>query len=601
MKTIKDFLFHVRGCLSGFLLPITENQNFFCTFFCLLYIPEFVIRLHDLYLGVIQDTVSLKLILLVFHPRILACCIVYSFIFCLLPFLVRKWQKAVKIYSLVTVGGLALLVITDLSLFFMFHLRISPTAVNLLLQTDLQESYEFIATYLFSFQVVLVTVAVASFTIFGMHVRKRKYGMPVLTALFVVLVCAPLLCWRNFMALGRMLVASDSESLQNQMPYMSDDLFSRCVYSIRLASMSGQEVDFLRDQCTRVSAEFAGEDSPDIVFILGESFNRHHSNLYGYYLNTNPRLTKRYDEGELFVFSDVVAPYNFTQAVVQDILSVNSAEPDMFWHNSPLFPSVFKKAGYYSVFISNQLINSVEQSRWEYAIAAALNDKVVEENNFDLRNDSLYKYDIEIVERWKGNYSKYMKENNLVIFHLMGQHFDAKIRFPHTSENVCFTQDSINRPDLKVAQRQKIADYDNATVYNDKVVDEIIKTFENRDAVLVYVSDHGEEVNDYRIKVGRSYESPLQMEQVRQQFEVPMFVWCSRSFREKRPKLVRQIKESVDRPFRNDDIPHLLFDLADLKTPFFDESRSPINRCYKIRPRHLLRSETEIYENIVGR
>ena len=63
---------------------------------------------------------------------------------------------------------------------------------------------------------------------------------------------------------------------------------------------------------------------------------------------------------------------------------------------------------------------------------------------------------------------------------------------------------NINRPELNNAQRNDVAHYLNATLYNDMVVDSIIRMFDNRNAVVMYLSDHGEEVHNFRNQYGRT-------------------------------------------------------------------------------------------------
>ena len=50
-----------------------------------------------------------------------------------------------------------------------------------------------------------------------------------------------------------------------------------------------------------------------------------------------------------------------------------------------------------------------------------------------------------------------------------------------------------NVPDLDGKQRNVLADYDNAILYNDSIVDAIISRFEDKEAIIIYMPDHGEE------------------------------------------------------------------------------------------------------------
>ncbi|MBR1671361.1 MAG: DUF1705 domain-containing protein, partial [Fretibacterium sp.] len=57
--------------------------------------------------------------------------------------------------------------------------------------------------------------------------------------------------------------------------------------------------------------------TPYVVFILGESTDRNRMALYGYPLQTTPRLCARREEGGLYVFQDVISPHSHTMLVLQ--------------------------------------------------------------------------------------------------------------------------------------------------------------------------------------------------------------------------------------------------------------------------------------------
>ena len=63
--------------------------------------------------------------------------------------------------------------------------------------------------------------------------------------------------------------------------------------------------------------------------------------------------------------------------------------------------------------------------------------------------------------------------------------------------------------------------YDNATLYNDSVVYQIIKRFENSDAGVIYMSDHWEEVYDNIKRKGRYQGDDLTKYIVENEFCVP--------------------------------------------------------------------------------
>ena len=67
-----------------------------------------------------------------------------------------------------------------------------------------------------------------------------------------------------------------------------------------------------------------------------------------------------------------------------------------------------------------------------------------------------------------------------------------------------------------------MAHYDNATRWNDEVINRILRNFANEDAVVVYFSDHGEEVYDGSLPLyGRIHDEQPSAEVIRHEYEIP--------------------------------------------------------------------------------
>ena len=125
--------------------------------------------------------------------------------------------------------------------------------------------------------------------------------------------------------------------------------------------------------------------------------------------------------------------------------------------------------------------------------------------------------------------------------------------------------------------------YDNATHYNDMVLDSLLCLYQQENAIVLFVADHGEEVYDELPVHGRLFQEPTAT-QARQEFEVPMWIWCSASYRNYHPDIVKRIELSVRKPFMTDGIPQLLLYLAGISSKWNDDSRnllSPNYRCKK--------------------
>ena len=321
----------------------------------------------------------------------------------------------------------------------------------------------------------------------------------------------------------------------------------------------------------------------DIVVIIGESFNRHHSSLYGYGLNTNPRLSQL---KHLYVFDDVISPRNLTSSSFKLFLSLASTD-SLKWYDTPLFPTIFKKAGYNVTFYSNQYVKELNQNPINVPAAFFYHPKI-ENFLFSHKNNAWYYYDEGLIDDYKQKRQEVEGNNqNLIMFHLIGQHCRPGNKFP--IERAYFKVADYNRAELSTEQLQEVADYDNATLYNDSIVNEIIDMYKDKDAIILYFSDHGDEANDYRPHVGRE-SNPISKGApgLHCQFDIPFLIYLTDSCRLLHPELERKIAQSTHRPFMVDDLPHLLLDIAGIPTPWFQPSRSLINDKFNAHRRRMV-------------
>ena len=108
-----------------------------------------------------------------------------------------------------------------------------------------------------------------------------------------------------------------------------------------------------------------------------------------------------------------------------------------------------------------------------------------------------------------------------------------------------------------------IAQYDNATYYNDYVLSVIARKYKDKNAIMVYLADHGEEVYDYRNSSGRFGSDDLK-NVLRFQYEVPFVVWCSDIYKQSHPHEIDLLKQALDRPFMTDNTCQLLLYIGGL-------------------------------------
>lgn len=304
----------------------------------------------------------------------------------------------------------------------------------------------------------------------------------------------------------------------------------------------------------------------NIVLVIGESTTRNHMSLYDYSLETNPLLEK-IDEKNLYKFTDTISPHSHTIPVIKKLLTFYNLESEKEWYKDNNLIDIMKKSGYTTHWFSNQESSGVYGN-----VAVALgrqSDKIVFSAYRDSGTEIISNYDEEIVNKSV----KYIeKENkNFIIYHLMGTHGSYRHRYP--KEFNIFENDS----------NERIGEYDNAVLYNDYVIDKIISNFKDEDSIILYASDHGEEVYDFRDFAGH-----VETNISRYMVEIPFLIYISDKFIENYPEKVESIKNSVNKPYMTDDLIHTILDIADIKTSEFDETRSIINKNFNDKRKRII-------------
>lgn len=368
----------------------------------------------------------------------------------------------------------------------------------------------------------------------------------------------------------------------------------RCFYSVWANRLAAKQVDELIEITEKAKVAACSFLCPNIVLIIGESYAKHHSSMYGYFMPTTPRQEKMMKQGNLVRFSDVVSGWNITSYVFKNMLSTYTVGDTNKWYQQPLFPALFKKAGYHVTFLSNEFVPQLREDDgvFEFNGGFFLNHPILSKYLFDERNTSMYAYDENLVKDYVSHFSKKETNHNLTIFHLIGQHIDYKQRYPQSHARYSAKDYVKYRPELTEAQRKVLAEYDNATLYNDSVVAEIISLYADKDAVVIYVPDHGEEC--YEGKRGficRNHYPQLDWLKAHYEFEIPFWIYCSPKMISSKPALYHAIVEAQNKRYMTDALPHLLLCLAGIQTKWYKESCNLISSKYQENRARLLNEE----------
>ena len=302
----------------------------------------------------------------------------------------------------------------------------------------------------------------------------------------------------------------------------------------------------------------------NVVLIIGESFSRSHSSLYGYDKQTNPRLGKLRDNSMLFAFDSIESPAVRTSESISFMMGLctrnDLVKDSKKWHEYTTLIELMHVSGYDTYWYSNQdslgtynVVSRIFAQSCDYVDfiregTHITNGKILDNELVDMSNQTVSHMDTSL---------------HFVVYHLMGSHFDYKMRYPNEFEH--FTEKDY--PDCLENQRQVLAEYDNSILFNDYVVEQIINLFKDKDAVVIYVPDHAQDMfeSDPDFFMHAKQNDPVSC------FwgaRIPFMVYVSPMYKEHYQEVVQRMQERQDHPmpWNSEDLPYFILDIMGVKT-----------------------------------
>lgn len=204
------------------------------------------------------------------------------------------------------------------------------------------------------------------------------------------------------------------------------------------------------------------------------------------------------------------------------------------WNTAPNIIEVARLAGYHTVWFSNQK----RAGRYENVISrfAQFADEsyFTDEDVLTLAIDAGNLWD----ERLLPLVAEHLPpagEKSMLMIHLMGSHPAYSGRYNHDFNH--FT--SADYASYPEHQRDKLRHYDNSVLYNDWIIDEIIRLTNGRKAMLLYFSDHGSDL--YESDADYAGHARDNAESQQMGTRVPLLIYTSPELRQSAPELQRRI------------------------------------------------------------
>ncbi|MCP4660812.1 MAG: sulfatase-like hydrolase/transferase [bacterium] len=471
----------------------------------------------------------------------------------LLIFLPLPWLGGRYMFVCLYVFQL-LVAICELFYTSLYHSEIGKTTFFILFETNLIEASEYLSDHSSALGNLLVYLAVQLALLFFL---ARLAGGISVKRTHVYLLCFSFLLFIPV--------------LKNK---IRENIFIR-LYDAHLDYQA--ELDVIKEIASKQLGEieqvtirdpYAGEKT--YVLVIGESTGRRHMSLHGYHRATTPHLDRM--RSDLFVFRDVISPHSHTIPALRAALTFASHENEEAFLNRGSLIQYVAKAGFQTSWISNQV--PVGSNENLVTVLAGSSDETifVNGNNISAHRSLDEKVLLPLAKVLRNESAK-----KFIVIHLMGTHGSYCNRYP---ERFARFRDPIEGYDED--QYQVINCYDNAVLYNDWIISEIIRLVDEkrRSAFVLFFSDHGEDVFDTGNFVGHTEEHGTKF-----MFEIPFILWTSAEYRERNREKVAAFKSYENRSFMADDLIYAVFDLVHLSCRSHVPARSIFSSDFRPRKR----------------
>ena len=604
---------NIRYILNKVSLPVTRNWEFFVFMYALGIVSAIctvvVSAAKHLY-----DNAWWELFLDLY---------VVGIVLAVLPRRIRLIAKAI-IYAVVYPVTIA-----DVYCYVKFDAPLNPSILMLVGETDKREAGEFFTAYLspdiigsYVGWILLIMLLHILWTIHRHWRRPRRLATLCDTAakklrrlrlifsliLIPLIITAVIMSWQNYRELHSLMsqqTIGDVEHRLTEKDHGEQFLpMYRLTFSLYANHLAGKQIGIIRKVANDAKVDSCSFTSPNIVLIIGEAYNKYHSQLYGYERPTTPRQLQLRKEGSLVSFDDVISPWNLTSYVFKHIMSLYSVGDKGDWCDYPLFCNLFRKAGYHVTFLTNEFLPQAKQAVYDFSGGFFMNDAELSAAQFDSRNSKLHVFDeglledYRIVQEQRAHDGDTLQRGNLTIFHLMGQHQDYRIRCPNSKKHF-HLDDYADRSDLiQKRWKQGLCNYDNATLYNDSIVREIVRLFEKTNTLVIYMPDHGEEVHSRELPHfnGRMHSTAIVPRLAKYEFGIPFWIWASPEYQRQHPDIWQQVKAAHTLPYMTDALPHLLLYLAGIHCTYYRPDLNILSPKYNSRRPRIIKHQVDYDE-----
>lgn len=367
---------------------------------------------------------------------------------------------------------------------------------------------------------------------------------------------------------------------------------AKVTYDYLPLGLASQSLNYIRQSRTYANkldvSEFpatlrAANDDLIFIFVIGESARGQNFSLNGYPRPTNPELSKLTN---LISFTDVTSAATTTRRSVPVMLTrmtADEARPLMVgggayndvYAPETSFISIFNKLGFETFFLANWgkygmwatsetiLVEEAKHSHYSDSwVNLTPEERTAQYEEFGITDPAWFAKQLdETVLLFFDHYRTRMPGRSLFVMHPYGSHF---VYYFYPKRFEVFTPvcdfNAVGYDLQNCAGPPIVNAYDNTIVYMDWVLSQIIERVRDRNAVLLYVGDHGESLGEQGYFM-HSHDKDWER-------HVPLIVWASDRYLADADnrRCFEALRENKDRSVSHDFIFHTTLELAGIES-----------------------------------
>jgi glucan phosphoethanolaminetransferase (alkaline phosphatase superfamily) len=298
--------------------------------------------------------------------------------------------------------------------------------------------------------------------------------------------------------------------------------------------------------------EFSGGEDVIGVLVIGESARYDHFGINGYTRNTTPKISAI---PNLYSFQGR-ASSNLTYLSVPSMLTRTAADNTANRALETTFLSVFGGLGYQTSWVGTQSLLKYLKSYSSETIYDEVMMVILPGGS------ALYKMNDhdEVLLPYFENILLH-GQKQFVVLHTFGSHWNYAARYPKEYEAFTpvlkNTTTKIDQPSCD--HDELINSYDNSILYTDYILSEIISKLKDKNAFLIFASDHGESLGEGGIYAHGSHMNS-------EQLTIPFIFWVSDKFISTHHDIIDLLNKRKGSEVSHDYIFHSALDCAGIKS-----------------------------------